>query len=391
MSHRIAWLIIGNEPYGVRATVLNLTQTLCQDGWETPFISLTDGAFARECRADGKTIRCLDLEPPPRLDGSLAAKIGRFVSLRRYQRRAVPMVVHHLRQLNVEGVHVLWPNLVGIAGVAARRAGISCFWEMCNQVGTGYPFSLNRRVIQWQCWRSGIQPLANSQFVADTLGDDLVKPIVVRLGADPRRFDPHTVDAFERSRLEIPDEAILFGIFARIHQSKGQLPFLRAILSVDNHGPPMHLLLLGGPTESELAETIRRTAAEASAEGRVHFAGLVSDPERYFEMIDIVVNARTDAEPFGLSVIEAMLMRKPVLVHALGGPAETVIDDESGWHCPDSSVESFATGIRRAIDDRARWREMGERARARALEHYTSHRHAERYGQVVQERLAGLK
>ncbi len=80
-------------------------------------------------------------------------------------------------------------------------------------------------------------------------------------------------------------------------------------------------------------------------------------------------------------------MRRPVLVHALGGPAETIVDGVTGWHVPEPSVESFAAGIRRTLEDRPRWRSIGEQARQHALERYTTQQHARRYMAIVEGRL----
>ena len=97
---------------------------------------------------------------------------------------------------------------------------------------------------------------------------------------------------------------------------------------------------------------------------RRHFAGWTKEPERYYDAIDFAVNSRIDPEPFGLSVVEAMLAGRPVLVHALGGPAETVVDGVTGWHVAEATSESFAAGLRRIMQDRG---SLG-RKRARPLE-----------------------
>ena len=105
--------------------------------------------------------------------------------------------------------------------------------------------------------------------------------------------------------------------------------------------------------DTPYTEGLQRFAEQHGMADRLHFAGLVPDPERYYDAIDIAVNSRITPEPFGLSVVEAMMMGRPVLVHALGGPAETVVDGVTGWHVNDPSAESFAAGIERALSDQA--------------------------------------
>jgi glycosyltransferase involved in cell wall biosynthesis len=148
-----------------------------------------------------------------------------------------------------------------------------------------------------------------------------------------------------------------------------------------------HLLLLGGPADGEFAGELRSLATQLGIASRLHLLGNVPDPERYYGAIDIAINAYLGAESFGLSVVEAMMMGKPVLVHALGGPAETVIDGVTGWHVHEPTVEGFRQGLLRAFGDREKWPGMGAAARERALEHFTLSRQAQQYVKIVRQRL----
>jgi glycosyltransferase involved in cell wall biosynthesis len=67
-----------------------------------------------------------------------------------------------------------------------------------------------------------------------------------------------------------------------------------------------------------------------------------------------------------------MMMRMPVLVPALGGPAETVVDGVTGWHVPAATAEAMTGGLRRAMRDRQRWKVMGDAARKLALENFSA-------------------
>ena len=105
-------------------------------------------------------------------------------------------------------------------------------------------------------------------------------------------------------------------------------------------------------------------------QARVHFLPPQDDPAPAVAMMDLCISCRPDAEGFGLSVVEAMLLGKPVLVRALGGPAETVVDGETGWHIQQADPDSIANGLRRALQDRPRWDAMGAAGRQRALDNY---------------------
>jgi glycosyltransferase involved in cell wall biosynthesis len=160
-------------------------------------------------------------------------------------------------------------------------------------------------------------------------------------------------------------------IFARIEPVKGQDLVWKAMIELIQQDHDLHLLLIGGPTDGGFANELRGIAETHGVATRLHFAGWTNEPQRYYEAVDFAVNATLIPEGFGLSVVEAMLMGRPVLVHALGGPAETVIDGTTGWHVPEATVDAFAAALRQTMRDRSRWTEMGEAARIHALEKFS--------------------
>ncbi len=387
----VAWLIGGGEGGGIRRLAVTLALAVARRGWRTAAVSLAGGESADAFEAAGLEVRRLNLGPPPRFAGGMLAKPAELWRARQYRRAALPAVSAALGELGADAVHVVSPHLVDLAGRAAAARGSACFWEMPNVVGDRYPLGLNRRLYQFTLRRRGIQPLANSAYTAATLGDSPVRPVVFHHVTEDWKFDPARVVGIGRAELGVPADAPLFGLFARLTPSKGQLHLLRALLRC-NSGPAPHLLLLGGAPsgESGYAELLRKAAADAGAAGRLHLLGAVADVERYYPMLDVAVNARVDPEPFGLSVIEAMLMGVPVLAHASGGPAETVVDGETGWLMPGTSDADFDAALSRVLADRPRWREMGAAGRRRALKNYAADGQARRYQALVEARLGQL-
>jgi glycosyltransferase involved in cell wall biosynthesis len=387
-SLRFAWLIAGDEVYGVRQAIVNLALEVRAIGGAVRMISLGPGAFADECRQLGLPVEVLGVGPPRGLRAGLKAKLLGLARMASVQRRCARAVEDSLRREPADVLHFLWPSLVYIGGSAAHARGIPAFWEMPNIVGGGYPLQLNRRLYQVLCAKYGIQPLADSAYTAGTLGEDRVKPIVFYHVADSTRFDPERVTPVDRADIGVPADAVMITIVARLHPEKGQLRVFRAMMrDPELRRQNLHLVLLGGPTDGEVASQLREEARAAGAEDRLHLIGNVSDPERYFASCDFAINSRIDPEPFGLTVIEAMMMGKPVLVHALGGPAETVLDGQTGWHIHTPTEEAFAAGIRRALEDRPRWPDMCRAARRHALANFTKRIVAERYIDIARRQI----
>ena len=351
-------------------------------------ISLREGPFAEFMRGAGFEVQVLHVGKMPALKGGLARKLILHLRVRRMSATIVPQLARTLRQLDVQGVHVLWPNLMLLAAAAAAEIGVPCFWEMSNAMGN-YPLGANRWLVQRALKRWNVTVLANSRFAATTLGNTPVAPMLLYLGADETRFSPNRRDLIGREQLGIPTGATVLAIVARLERAKGQAVVLQAMAQLPGAFSNTHLLLVGGPLpDNEFGEEVKVLAARLGMGKRVHLVGHVPDPERYYGAIDVAINAYLGAESFGLSVVEAMMMAKPVLAHALGGPAETVIDGVTGWHVKEPTVEAFAAGILRALADRPRWAEMGAAGRARALEHFTLERQSLLYAILLRQRLA---
>ena len=384
---RIAWLIAGDEDGGVAQAVRGLAGAVRPLGIHPTIVALREGPFSESLRAAGFDVRAMNnVALFPALRGGLAAKLRGQMRVRRATSVTRPKLAQLLSGLGVDAVTVLWPNLMPLAAMAAHDAGIASFWEMPNVMGK-YPLGANRRLTQHTLHRWNVTALANSRYTAATLGYYPVKPITLYLGADETRFTPDRSDFLPRSALGIPDEAIVLGIVGWLTPDKGQALIVKALAQLPMDCSGTHLLLCG-PAEVGFPDELRAAAQRLGIADRLHLVGSVPDPERYYGAIDVAINAYLGAESFGLSVAEAMMMGKPVLVHALGGPAETVIDGVTGWHVHEPTVAGFKAGLLGALTDREKWAAMGAAGRQRALEHFSLSRQAKQYVEIVRKRLS---
>lgn len=379
---KIAWLIWGDEDYGIRRGTLSLLGALQDGGYPIRVISMRPGPLASECRETGFDTVVLGLARTKHVVGlSPAARVVRRLTYFRHLRRFGGEVVRAVREARANLVHVRNSGLVLYAGAAARSAAIPCIWHMPNIVSDRRGGALTRVLFQVICRRYGVLPVGNSRYTAEQFGDLLVKPEVLYLGVDPDHFDPDRVDSSVRRDHGIPDDAVVLAVIARLTPVKAQDRLVEGLAQVGD--PSVHLLMAGGANEPWYAAKVHELVRRLGIADRCHFVDRVNDPRPYYQAADVVVNSRLNAEPFGLSVIEGMMMKKPVLALAQGGPAETVLDGVTGWHIHTPSAAAYAAGLRRALGDRARWAEMGERGRTRAVENFSDDAFASRYAQLL--------
>jgi len=378
----VGWLVWGDESGGVATAVLNNAKILLDQGQQVGLWCLGPGALADVAIQRGWAVHWLGQSSALhqryiRHGFSLLGLLRRMGMLLRLR----ALLRNGLRQIAPDVLCLPWPDLMPLAGPIARQLKIGLVLEMPN-TPSHYPLQLNQRIYAWASKRWRVRILANSEFSANRM--ELVPNVaVVTPAVDAARFDPAQVVPVTRAQLGLPEQAVVLGLIARLDHSKGASLVIAAMALLGAEAKQLHLLLVGGPLSSSYADSLRAQAEAAGLAQQVHWVDTVPDPERYWPVCDLAINARRDAEPFGLSIIEAMLMTRPVLAHSLGQPGVTVEDGRTGWLYHQPEPAALAEALRRALASRAQWRTMGSTARTEALRRFASTAASANYLQLL--------
>ena len=157
------------------------------------------------------------------------------------------------------------------------------------------------------------------------------------------------------------------GILGRLQPWKGQELFLRAAALVAAEEDSARFAVVGGAIlgwEGDYPDRLHQLAADLGIADRVHFSGHVDDPYAWLDMFDVAVHA-SKGEPFGLVIVEAMALGKPVVAAAAGGPREIVEDGESGVLVPRREAD-YASAVLRLLRDQSLRARLASRAPQRA-------------------------
>src|SRR5690606_33699004 len=100
--------------------------------------------------------------------------------------------------------------------------------------------------------------------------------------------------------------------------------------------------IVGALVDTAYVQQLRDTAARHGIADRVHFAGFQRNPADYMAAMDVVLHTSVEAEPFGLVVLEAMALRKPVVTTTTGGPRDVVLDGVTGFLTPAGDPAALA-------------------------------------------------
>ncbi|MGH9798682.1 MAG: glycosyltransferase, partial [Candidatus Polarisedimenticolia bacterium] len=120
---------------------------------------------------------------------------------------------------------------------------------------------------------------------------------------------------------------------------------------------------------------------------RVTVLDSVPDVENYLNAADLGLYT-SDYESFGLSILESMFHRHPVLATRAGGVPEVVLDGETGFLPAPGDIGGFVEKLDALAEDPERSREMGERGYERARALFSAGRIVDQYVDFYREVLA---
>jgi glycosyltransferase involved in cell wall biosynthesis len=219
--------------------------------------------------------------------------------------------------------------------------------------------------------------IAPSRNVAETmvehLGVDRSKIEVIHHGFDLSRLDPERVSG-EAVRRELGVEGrLVLGSIGRIYWVKNQEALVRAFAAA---APDDARLVIAGPGDTS---SLRATAVGLGVGDRVVLAGPRTDVPELLAAFDAFVHPAI-AESFGMVIIEAMAMGRPVMSTPVGIAGETV-DPTIGVLAASGSDADLERALRALLAERDQWGAMSVAARQRAAD-FSPTAMARRYAEV---------
>ena len=132
----IGWLIQGHERYGVRTATLGMAAVAERVGVEPVFLSLSRGVFEEELESAGRPVVRVMSEASPNFSGGWRGRLLGAYRSWHYARSLGVELSRTVERYQLSAVHLVWPNLVWVAGPSLSRLGVPGLWEMPNVVGS---------------------------------------------------------------------------------------------------------------------------------------------------------------------------------------------------------------------------------------------------------------
>ncbi|MGA9120890.1 MAG: glycosyltransferase family 4 protein [Bacteroidota bacterium] len=210
------------------------------------------------------------------------------------------------------------------------------------------------------------------QNVIDTTPMSAEQVIVVPYGIDTSLFSSARTDrTVTRKSLGYADSDILVGFVGRFSPGKGHEEFLRAADIARKEDPRLRYLIVGEPSfgEEEYARRVHELHVSLGLQSVVTFAGFRRDVRDLMAAFDIFAFP-SHAESFGIVLIEAMAMERPVVASNCDGVLDIVVDQQTGILVPPKDDAPLARAILRLAQDPALRVRMGSAGRQRVLEQF---------------------
>jgi glycosyltransferase involved in cell wall biosynthesis len=196
--------------------------------------------------------------------------------------------------------------------------------------------------------------------------------LTVHDAVDTSLFAPDTVDRFSvRREAGIPDDALVVGFVGRFSPGKGLEDLLHAAHLLHRDHPAVQYLIAGEASHGEetYAASVFDLARSLGIQDFVRFMGFRSDIPAVMASFDILAFP-SHAESFGVVLIEAMAMGKPVVSTNCDGVLDIVVNGTTGLMVPPKDPEALARALEQVITDADLRQRMGTAGRARVLEHF---------------------
>lgn len=198
---------------------------------------------------------------------------------------------------------------------------------------------------------------------------NLKKIITIHNGVDIDKFNSTTDQTALRIELKIDSSSPVVGVIANIKPIKGLEYFIQASAKIVRQFPHTHFIIVGSklptPESQNYYRQLWTLINDLNLERNILFLGKRADIPEILSIIDISVLPSL-SEGFSNTVIESMAAGKPVVVTDVGGNAEAVLHQKTGFVVPVRDVDKLAEAICTLLADRNLAHGMGQAGRLRA-------------------------
>ncbi|AMA72036.1 hypothetical protein ACH33_03710 [Aneurinibacillus sp. XH2] len=352
---KILHAIGGGEFGGAEQHILELLEILSRHSVDPVVVCFYNATFAEELRK--RNIRVIVLDTYGRFDFRLVKGLVRV-----FQEEKPDLIHSHGVKANF------------FCRIAARSLPrVPIVTTIHSVLRYDYPnplayFLASRMELWTRKWNDHYIAISNS--IKQSLESDGVKPEEITLihhGIPIEEFAIEEDVATIRRELGIPENAFVIGTVSRLVAVKGLNDLMQAFILLAKDYPHIHWLVIGDGPEKTVLQNMAR---EANVSERVHFAGFRKDVPRCLQAMDTFISP-SYSEGLGLSLLEAMAAKKPVISTMVGGISDFLVDYLNGLVISTKNPEEIRQNVVILMEDEGLRTKLAEAGYKTVKEEYT--------------------
>lgn len=206
-------------------------------------------------------------------------------------------------------------------------------------------------------------------------------------GRNLEEFNIQIDEAKIREEFGLQPKQHSVGMIGRLNPWKGHKVFIEASEKVLKQFPDCKIFIVGGAAQKhkQYEAEIKSIVYEKKLSENIIFTGQRKDIVEIMRVLDVIVHASTEPDPYPNVVIEAMLTGKPVVASNMGGPVEMIENYKTGILIPPKDPAILGEQICQLLENRKMRMALGSEAKKVAFERYSIENHVRRIEAIYEE------
>ena len=185
----------------------------------------------------------------------------------------------------------------------------------------------------------------------------------------------------QREELDIDKNDIIVGSVSRFSEQKNILNLIKVAIDSVKQSPRITFIFIG---DGEHFSQAKQLVKAAGAEDSIRLMGWKSNVADWYELFDIVV-LYSKWEGLSLTILEAMSMKKPLIVSNVKGNNELIVEGKNGYLIQINNHQDLTKKIISLSKDTQKQIMFGAESYKIFLEKYTIERFVDSYLELYQK------
>ncbi len=289
------------------------------------------------------------------------------------------VVEHHGYQASCpNGLLLYQPTKTACPNHYMRNEFSACL--KCNASESGWLASVKMLLLtplrRWLCRRVNVN-LCITNHVAQRI--ELPRSQVVYYGIP----EPFTTEIVSAPKQITPTSPLSVGFLGRLVEEKGVPTLIEAMHMLHDKKGRVSITIIGDGPQRPVLEAMARE--QNGFQPAISFLGSLQGEKLFAALanVEVLVMPSANEEPAGLVVMEQMIRGCPVIVSDHGGGPE--LTGDAGLKYPPGNAAALAACIRQLADDPTLLRELGVRAKNRAIAIFSLDRMIEEHFKIFEK------